>query len=169
VVELIDPKSLWVNVRFNQIHMRGLAANLPAQIILHSQVGKIRTGRVLRIEPLADAVTEETLAKVVFDRMPDPLPPIGELAEVTIALPALQPGPIIPNASVHRIGGKLGVWQVINGNLHFTPVALGTTNLDGQMQVLEGLKVGDQVVVYSAKALNEHTRIRVVKHLLGVK
>jgi hypothetical protein len=57
----------------------------------------------------------------------------------------------------------------LNGNLHFTPVALGTTNLDGQMQVLEGLKVGDQVVVYSAKALNEHTRIRVVKHLLGVK
>ena len=169
VVELIDPKSLWVNVRFNQIHMRGLAANLPAQIILHSQVGKTRTGRVLRIEPLADAVTEETLAKVVFDRMPEPLPPIGEMAEITIALPALQPGPVIPNASVHRIGGKLGVWQVINGNLHFTPVALGTTNLDGQMQVLEGLKVGDQVVVYSAKALNEHTRIRVVKHLLGVK
>lgn len=169
VIELIDPESLWVNVRFNQINTRDLAANLPAQIVLRSQASKIGAGRVLRIEPIADAVTEETLAKVVFDQLPEPLPPIGELAEVTIALPALPSGPVLPNASVHRIGGKLGVWQVINNDLSFTSVALGTTDLDGQMQVLKGLKVGDQVVIYSAKALNAHTRIRVVEHLPGVK
>jgi hypothetical protein len=58
----------------------------------------------------------------------------------------------------------------MNGDLHFTPVTLGTTDLDGQLQVLGGLTVGDQVVVYSAKALNERTRIHVVDHLLtGVK
>ncbi len=170
VIELIDPESLWVNVRFDQIHARGLAAKLPAQIVLRSQVGKIGAGRVLRIEPLADAVTEEMLAKVIFDRLPEPLPPVGELAEVTVALPALPPGPVIPNAAIKRIGDKLGVWQVMNGDLHFTPVTLGTTDLDGQVQVLGGLTVGDQVVVYSAKALNERTRIHVVDHLLpGVK
>jgi HlyD family secretion protein len=169
VVELIDPESLWVNVRFDQIHARGLAANLPAQIVLRSQMGEIGAGRVLRIEPLADAVTEETLAKVVFDRLPKPLPPIGELAEVTVTLSALPTGPVLPNAAIHRIEGKLGVWQVMNGDLHFTPITLGTTDLDGQMQVREGLKVGDKVVVYSAKALNARTRIHVVKHLQGVK
>jgi RND family efflux transporter MFP subunit len=169
VVELIDPESLWVNVRFDQIHAHGLAAELPAQIVLRSQVGEIGAGRVLRIEPLADAVTEEMLAKVVFDRLPELLPPIGELAEVTVALPALPPGPVIPNAAIQRIGGKLGVWQFMNGDLHFTPVTLGTTDLDGQMQVRGGLTVGDQVVVYSAKALNERTRIQVVDHFPGVK
>jgi HlyD family secretion protein len=169
VVELIDPESLWVNVRFDQIHARGLAANLPAQIALRSQAGEIGAGHVLRIEPLADAVTEEMLAKVVFDQLPEPLPPIGELAEVTVALPALPPGPVLPNAAIQRIGGKLGVWQFMDGDLHFTPVTLGTTDLDGQMQVCEGLKVGDQVVVYSAKALNSRTRIHVVEDLPGVK
>jgi len=174
VVELIDPESLWVNVRFDQIHARELAANLPAQIVLRSQGGETgAAGHVLRIEPLADAVAEETLAKVVFDKLPEPLPPIGELAEVNVDLPALPAGLVLPNAAIQRIsgksGGKLGVWLVKNGDLQFTPVTLGATDLDGRMQVREGLKAGDQVVVYSAKALNAHTRIQVVEHLPGVK
>ena len=68
-----------------------------------------------------------------------------------------RPGRVLPNAAIQRIDGKLGVWQVINGDLHFTPITLGTADLDGQVQVREGLKVGDQVVVYSAKGL-EYTQ-----------
>lgn len=168
VVELIDPKSLWINVRFDQIHARGLAANLPAQIVLRSQQGEPRAGHVLRSEPLADAVTEEMLAKVIFDQLPKPLPPIGELAEVTVALPALAPKPSLPNAAIQRINGKLGVWQVMNDALSFTPVMLGTADLDGYVQVHEGLKAGDQVVVYSAKSLSEGSRIDIVDQIPGV-
>lgn len=168
VVELIDPKSLWVNTRFDQIHAQGLAADLSAHIVLRSRVGEAETGRVLRIEPLADAVTEETLVKVVFDQLPAPLPPIGELAEVTVALPTLTAGPSLPNAAIQRLDGKLGVWQVKNGDLHFTPVTLGTADLAGWVQVREGLKVGDQVVVYSAKALTPRSRIEIVKQIPGV-
>jgi RND family efflux transporter MFP subunit len=169
VVELIDPESLWVNVRFDQIHAHGLTANLPARIVLRSQAGDPGAGRVLRIEPVADAVTEETLAKVVFDLLPVPLPPIGELAEVTVALPPLTAGPVLANAAIQRIDGRVGVWQVKNGDLHFTEVTLGTGDLDGLVQVREGLKVGDQVVVYSAKALSPRSRIQVVEQLPGVK
>jgi RND family efflux transporter MFP subunit len=169
VVELIDPGSLWVNVRFDQVNAQGLAANLPARIVLRSQVGEPAPGRVLRVEPLADAVTEETLAKVVFDRQPAPLPPIGELAEITVALPALPPGPVLPNAAIQRIAGKLGVWQVSDGELSFTPIILGAGDLDGQVQVREGLKTGDRVVVYSARALSARGSIKVVEHLPGVE
>jgi RND family efflux transporter MFP subunit len=169
VVELIDPGSLWVNVRFDQVNAQGLAANLPARIVLRSQVGEPAPGRVLRVEPLADAVTEETLAKVVFERQPAPLPPIGELAEITIALPALPPGPVLPNAAIQRIAGKLGVWQVSDGELSFTPIILGAGDLDGQVQVRQGLKTGDRVVVYSARALSARGSIKVVEHLPGVE
>jgi len=169
VVELIDPKSLWVNVRFDQIRAHGLAANLPATIVLRSQTVKLPQGRVLRVEPLADAVTEETLAKVVFDQLPEPLPPVGELAEVTVALPALPAAPIIPNAAVQQRNGGLGVWQVHNGDLRFTPVILGAADLDGNVQVREGLQAGDQVIVYSAKSLSARNRITIVDRIPGVK
>jgi len=169
VVELIDPDSLWINVRFDQIHAHGLAAGLPARIVLRSQAGKSASGRLLRIEPVADAVTEEMLAKVVFDQLPEPLPPIGELAEVTVALPPLAAGPVLPNAAIQRLNGRLGVWQVTDGDLHFTEVTIGTGDLDGLVQVRAGLKVGDQVVVYSAKALSPRSRIQVVEQLPGVR
>ncbi|WP_150428708.1 efflux RND transporter periplasmic adaptor subunit [Dechloromonas sp. CZR5] len=168
VVEVIDPKSLWINVRFDQISASGLAGGLPARIVLRSRGGQTLKGRVLRVEPKADAVTEETLAKVAFDSRPEPLPPVGELAEVTVDLPALPPAPLIPNAAVQRDGNKIGAWQIVDGDLHFAPVKLGASDLNGYVQVREGLNNGDQVVTYSEKALTARSRVHVVDHIPGV-
>ena len=167
VVELIDPKSLWINVRFDQSSAQGLHAGLSARVVLRSRAGQPLAGHVLRVEPRADAVTEETLARVVFDALPDPLPPVGELAEVTVALSALSSSTVIPNAAVQRADGKTGVWQVVNGALRFAPVALGAADLEGYVQVRDGLRTGDRVVVYSGKALKAGSRIKVVDRIPG--
>ena len=167
VVEVIDPKSLWINVRFDQVNATGLAAGLPTRVVLRSRNGQTLTGHVLWLEPMADAVTEETLAKVVFDSLPVPLPPLGELAEVTVALPALPAAPVIPNAAIQRLNGKLGVWHVVDGDIRFTLVKLGAGDLDGHVQVLDGLKTGDRVVVYSEKILSARSRIHVVERIAG--
>lgn len=168
VVELIDPKNLWLNVRFDQLGGHGLAAGLPVRIVLRSRAGQALAGHILRVEPIADEVTEETLAKVVFDQRLEPLPPVGELAEVTVTLPALPKTPVIPNAAIQRNNGQTGVWQVMNGDLRFTPVTLGTADLEGNVQVRAGLAAGDRVVVYSAKALSTRSRIKVVDRIPGV-
>ena len=165
---MIDPKSLWINVRFDQISASGLAGGLPTRIVLRSRSGQTLKGRVLRVEPKADAVTEEMIAKVTFDSQPETLPPVGELAEVTVDLPALQAAPLIPNAAVQRMGDKIGVWQVVDGDLRFSPVKLGASDLNGYVQVREGLKNRDQVVTYSEKALTPRSRIHVVDHIPGV-
>ena len=165
VVEVVDPASLWINVRLDQISAHGLAANLPASVLLRSRGGETLAGRVLRVEPLADSVTEETLAKVVFNQLPEPLPPLGELAEVTIGLATLPAQPVLPNAAVQRFGGQTGVWHWTQGKLEFAPVTLGVADLNGHVQVLSGLNVGDQVVLYSEKPLNARSRIHVVERL----
>jgi len=123
---------------------------------------------VLRIEPRADAVTEETLVKVVFEQPPAPLPPVGELAEITVRLPELPAVPTIPNAALRTVGGKLGVWKLTDADLRFAPVEIGRTDLDGQAQVLKGLDAGDRVVVYSEKVLGARTRTHVVERIAGV-
>ena len=168
VVEVIDPRSLWINVRFDQISASGLAAGLPARVALRSRGDQPLKARVLRVEPKADAVTEETLAKVTFDTPPERLPPLGELAEVTVDLPALPPAPLVPNAAIQRQGDKTGVWQIIDADLQFTPVKLGASDLNGHVQVREGLKNGAQVVTYSEKALTARSRIHVVDRIPGV-
>jgi RND family efflux transporter MFP subunit len=168
VVEMIDPTSLWINARFDQLGVSGLSAGLPAHIVLRSQDGRELGGRVFRVEPLADAVTEETLAKVVFDAIPEPMPPVGELAEVTVALPALPAAMIVPNAGLQRVDGHMGVWLIRDSTLHFAPVKVGATDLDGQVQISGGIQTGDCVVVYSRRTLTARSRIQVVDRLEGV-
>ncbi|MBS0592067.1 MAG: efflux RND transporter periplasmic adaptor subunit [Proteobacteria bacterium] len=167
VIELIDPASLWIDARFDQVSAEGLAAGLPAQIVLRSRRGERLAGRVLRLEPRADLVTEETLAKIIFDALPSPLPPLGELAEVTVQLPALPAAPTIPNAAVHTVGGRRGVWKLERGKPVFVPVELGRFDLDGRVQVEKGLAAGDRIVVYSEKPLGARSRIHVVDRIAG--
>jgi len=168
VVEVIDPRSLWINARFDQISAAGLARGSPARIILRSRGGEPLKGHVSRVEPKADAITEEMLAKVAFDAIPEPLPPLGELAEVTVDLPSLAATPSIPNAAIRREGNTVGVWQIVEGDLRFTPVELGASDLNGYVQVREGLKNGDQIVTYSERALTARSRVHVVERIPGV-
>ncbi len=168
VVEVIDPASIWISVRFNQLRLSGLRAGLPARIVLRSEAGNTIAGHVLRVEPLADAVTEETLAKVAFDAPPEFLPPVGELAEITVALPALVVATVVPDASVQRVDGRLGVWAIRDGSLRFVPVKVGAYDLDGRVQILDGLQADESVVVYSQGALNVRSRITVVEDLAAV-
>jgi len=166
VIELIDPRSLWVDARFDQISAEGLAAGLPATIVLRSRRDARIRGRVLWVEPQADVVTEETLAKIVFESEVSPIPPVGELVEATLMLPALPESPVIPNAAIRTFHGRRGVWVLTEKGIEFRPVITGRADLDGRVQVMQGLTIGDQVVVYGEKVLTPRSRIRVVKRLV---
>jgi hypothetical protein len=95
------------------------------------------------------------------------MPPIGELAEITVMLPSLDSVQILPNASIKRLNGVTGVWQIVDGKLRFAPVKPGASDLDGSVQVLDGLSPDAKVVVYSEQALSASSRIRVVKNIPG--
>ena len=165
VLRLMDPASLWVRLRVDQGRSAGLATGLPASIALRSQPRTALPGQVARIELLADAVTEERIAQVAFAQPPVGVS-VGEMAEVTLQLPATAQTLLLPNASIQYQKGQTGVWQLKGGQPEFVPVTLGAHSLDGQVQVLQGLSQGDEVVVYSQKALAPGARIRVVDALV---
>lgn len=166
VIEIIDPNSLWVNVRFNQLSAIGLTSGLASNIVLRSRNQQSIQGKIARLELKADAVTEETLAKATFDTMPQPLPLIGELAEVTVFLAELAAGPVIPNAAIKLHNNQVGVWKLVAGDLQFSAITLGQADLNGSIQVLAGLEVGEQIVVYSEKKLSATSRVKVQTDLV---
>ena len=167
VIRLIDPNSLRIRMRVDQGRSGGLAAGLPASIVLRSAPLTPLSGYVERVELISDSVTEERVAQVVFaaELGPAQKGSVGELAEVTLQLPPSPTTLLIPQASVQRLHGRIGVWRVLGNKQEFVAVRLGASGLDGQVQVLEGLNAGDSVVVYSQKALSETTRIKVVDSL----
>ncbi|MEO8013378.1 MAG: efflux RND transporter periplasmic adaptor subunit [Polaromonas sp.] len=167
VLRLIDPASLWVRLRVDQGRSAGLAPGLKASIVLRSRPRTPLAGQVARVELLADSVTEERIAQVAFAAAAGTSgASVGELAEVTLQLPETPTSLLLPNASIQRQQGQAGVWRLEGGKPVFTPVQLGTHSLDGQVQVLGGVKAGDEVVVYSQKALSAGARVQVVDALV---
>lgn len=166
VLRLIEPSSLWVKVRLDQARSAGLAAGLPAQVVLRSNPGRALPGKVARVEAISDSVTEERVAQVSFDQVPAGLS-VGELAEVTLSLPATANAVLLPNAAIKRRQAQTGVWVIEAGALRFAPVRIGQTSLDGQVQVLDGVKPGMSVVVHSEREIGEYSRVTEVDTLVG--
>lgn len=167
-VEVIDPQSVWVHARFDQQGAGGLAIGQPARITLRSRPGETLAGRVARVEPQADAVTEELIAKIDFAPPPAALPPLGELAEITVDLAPLPPRPVVPNAALRHVDGRLGVWLLDAGDeQRFVPLVPGIADLDGRVQVLEGLAGGERIIVHSARSVGANSRLRIVDQLAG--
>ncbi|MEW6706397.1 MAG: efflux RND transporter periplasmic adaptor subunit [Pseudomonadota bacterium] len=167
VLRLAEPASLWLRVRFDQARSDGLALGLPAEVRLRSRPEQPLRGKVVRVEPLADSVTEERVAQVALDEAPASLT-LGELAEVSVKLPAAGASLVVPSASLRREGAQVGVWRLRAGDAEFVPVRTGRSSLDGRTQVLHGLAAGDRVVVHSEKPLGRAARVRVVASLEGL-
>lgn len=169
VLRLVDPDSLWIKLRVDQGRSGGLAPGLNASIVLRSQPHTPLTGQVARLDLIADSVTEERIAQVAFTPPPAGgrvTAAVGEMAEVTLQLPQTGTALLVPNASIQRQQGQTTVWRLEDGKPVSVPVRLGASSLDGQVQVLEGLKAGDTIVVYSQKALAPNARVKVVDALV---
>ena len=165
-VRMVDPTSLWLKLRLDQSRSSGLQPGLPASITLRSQPGIAFAGKVIRVELIADSITEERIAQVSFDHIPDTLS-LGEIAEITLQLPTVSKARVIPSAALRYQGNQTGVWKLVDNGLQFVPVKALAQGVDGRVQVIEGLSVGERVVVYSEQALKSDSSIKVVAKLTG--
>ena len=166
VLRLVEPDSLWVKARLDQGRSRSLAVGQAADIVLRSNASTHHPGKVARIEPVSDSVTEERIAQIAFEHIPEGLS-VGEMTEVTVQTGAAQSGLLLPNAAIKRMPQGSGVWKLKDGKPSLTPVKLGSTSFEGNVQILEGLAVGDEVIIHSERDLNESARIKIVSQLMG--
>ena len=157
VLRLVDPGQLWVRARVDQARAQGVAVGQVASIVLRSAPGTAMPGKVARIELQSDAVTEERIIDVAFDPPPAQLY-LAELAEVTIRLPGARNVLAVPRAALAQFKGQTGVWQVVDGRARFQPVQPGMQTAE-QVQIVSGLSAGDNLVVYSAKQLDDGVRV----------
>ena len=162
VFRLIDPATLWIRTRIDQGRFQGIAVGQPAMIVLRSQPAKQLAGKVVRLEVQADSVTEERFVNVAFNEAPGVLP-LGELAEVTIDFPPVANALVVPAAAVKKQGKQNGVWLLEGNTLRFQPVEIGAQSLDGKVQILKGISLQDNVVVYSQQLLSDGMKVRAVK------
>lgn len=166
VLRVVEPDSLWVKARLDQGRSRGLAVGQAAEIVLRSNASTPLAGKVARIEPVSDSVTEERIALVAFERIPAGLG-VGEMTEVTVRTGPAQSGLVLPNAAIRQTPQGAGVWKIEDGKPKLTPVRLGSSSLEGSVLIVAGLAAGDEVVVHSERDIAAGGRIKVVDQLAG--
>ena len=164
VFKLQEPNSLWVSVRLDQGRSAGLRMGLPAVIMLRSNPGNALAGKVVRIEPVSDSVTEERIAQVAFDSLPQGVSS-GEMAEVTLHPPTVKETAAHPQCqpALSRCASGCVAARGWQAALHAGESGRGRTRW--QVQIVEGLKAGDEIVVYSERELKDDSRIKVVSSL----
>ncbi|MEA4880335.1 MAG: efflux transporter periplasmic adaptor subunit, partial [Synergistaceae bacterium] len=76
---------------------------------------------------------------------------------------------VVPDASLQRLDGELGVWILEDGSISFRPVKTGRRDLEGFVQVLTSLEKGERIVQYTKKALSPRSRVKIVESLEAKK
>ncbi len=159
VLNLIEPQSLWVQVRIDQAASGAIEPGQPAKIELRHQAGQLLGANVIRLEMLADSLTEERLVDIAFDEIPKNIS-IGMLANATIFLPAVERAEWLPAAAIVYQKGQAGVWLIEQGKAVFAAVETGTKTLDGKVQVLSGISDQDEVITYAARPLQPGSKVK---------
>ena len=163
ILKLADPHTAWVTVFVDEREAGPIAVGDAADIALRSLPGKKLSGKVARIRRESDRVTEQLAVDITFDEPPQRLT-LGEQAEATIH-PASTNAAALPLAAVVRTPDGTGAWMVVAGKLHFRLARLGTVDPAGWIAVIEGFKVGEQVVIAPGKLAdlsNEGRRVSAV-------
>ncbi len=159
VLNMIEPQSLWVQIRVDQALSGSISTGQPVDIELRSQPGRILHGKVSRLEIVADALTEERLIDASFDEVPQRLS-VGMLANATIHLPEVKQANWLPTAAIVYRRDQPGVWAVTDNKASFLPVSIGVQTLDGKTRILDGLDQRQAVVVYAAKPLRQNLSVK---------
>jgi len=163
VLQVVDPKSLWIETRVAQHQAGQVRVGQEAEVVLRSRPHAPLAGKVARVDMVSDAVTEERIVNVAVAAVDAS---IGEYAEVTFKLPQLNDTRSVPTAAVKRIDRQTGVWVLQDGQVVFKPVKVGVTTMEGRTQILDGLGNDESVIVYSQQPLRAGIKVRVVSELV---
>lgn len=153
VFTLVSAHSIWAVAYVDERLAGQLRMGQPAQIILRSNSGTPIPGHVERIEVQSDAVNEERIVDVAFDRTPQNIH-LAEQAEVRITTATAPSAVLVPAVAItHLQNGRGTVWTVEHGRLAQRLVTFGPQLLDGRWPIARGLPAGAAVVAAPVSGL----------------
>lgn len=149
ILKLVDPRTAWVTAYVDEREAGRVAVGDRVALVLRSTPERIVNGKVARIRRESDRVTEQLTVDIAFEEPPQRLT-LGEQAEATIR-PAPKRTIALPLSAVVRTSDGTGAWTVVEGRLRFKPARLGAADPSGWIEIVEGLKVGEHVVLTPGK------------------
>ena len=166
VVTIADMKSLQVEVDVSESNIGQVKVGQPCEIQLDALPNDRFRGVVHMIVPTADRSKASILVKVAFiDKDPRILPEMSaKVAFLSRQITADEEKPLtaLPSGAVVTRDGKTLAFVVKNNRALETPVHLGR-KLDAMVEILNGVEVGDQVVIAPLDKMKNGVKVRVTQ------
>ena len=158
--EIADLSTVWVDVDIYEYELPWVHKGMPANMELSYIPGKIFAGKVLYVYPFLTAKTRTATLRLEFPNPDFHLKP-NMYANVTLESAIAGDSLVIPQEAVIDSGVRKIVFVAL-GNGRFQPreVKLGVEGHDNELQVLEGLKEHEQIVVSAQFMLDSESRLR---------
>jgi membrane fusion protein (multidrug efflux system) len=154
----LDPLIAYVHIPEKEFPK--LAPKQTAEVVVDALGGTKFAGTIARISPTVDPQTGTFRAQL---EIPDPtrrLKP-GMFARVNIVYERRENALQLPRNAMLDADGEQSVFVIVNGKAEQRHIRTGLTN-SGMVEVLEGLKGDEQVVVVGQAGLKTGTAVKVV-------
>jgi Cu(I)/Ag(I) efflux system membrane fusion protein/cobalt-zinc-cadmium efflux system membrane fusion protein len=160
LLEVADLSTVWVEADVYEYELPWVKVGQQAQMTLTYLPGHPFHGRVSYIYPFLKEATRTARVRLAFPNPGLELKP-DMFAQVELTAPSAEAAVVVPAEAVLDTGERQHVFVSL-GKGQFEPrtVKVGLRGDDGAVQVLEGLKAGDEVVTSAQFLLDSESRFR---------
>jgi HlyD family secretion protein len=164
VAEVVDVDSLYVSASIDEVDVASVKAGQTAKITLDAYPGDVFRSRVYLISPLVTGGEREARTFEVRLRVEDNKKPVlkpGMSADVEIVVQSLKGSAVVPAQAVFERDSRKFVYASEGGRARLREIKAGASSWE-YVEVLEGLKEGDEIVITpDAPGLADDSRIQV--------
>jgi RND family efflux transporter MFP subunit len=153
VVDVVDITRVRLVANVVERDLKELQGGDPTRVQVDAFPGETFAGRVARVSPVLDPATRTAPIEVEIPNPDFRLKP-GMYARVGITMETKKDTLVVPSDAMADLGGRRGVFQVLNGSAVFRAVQVGTEQ-QNMVEIVGGLKEGEQVITTGARALRD--------------
>ena len=144
----------------------GDALPLRPGVVARFNIAEDMTTHEARITHVAAAASQssrmvDVTANVLNSNRPELRP--GAFARVTVPIGSPRPAPVIPQTAIRPSEKGFLAFTVDNGVATQRVLTLGMRTADGQVEVKDGLRAGEMLVVRGAEALRDGVKVKVTQ------
>ena len=157
VVDVVDISRVRLVANVVEKDLNQLQTGDTTRVQVDAYPGETFTGRIARVSPVLDPATRTSPIEIEIPNPDFRLKP-GMYARVRITTDTTKDALVVPSDALADLGGRRGVFQVLNDTAVFRTVQVGTEQQQF-VEITSGVAEGDQVITTGARALRDGDRV----------